>query len=150
MAPSHYLNQCLNIINWTLRNKLQWILNRNSNIFFQENALENVVSEMASIFSQPQCVNCSQPVGVKSCHTKVLNIQSGQILLWLTFMLACFLCQWHLLQGQIIIIWHNLQGQKNNNWYGRCAKTNWHLTWVSLYHLTIIKINILFCGLCVS
>ena len=29
---------------------------RNSNIFIQENALENVVCEMASILSRPQCV----------------------------------------------------------------------------------------------
>ena len=42
---------------WTLRNKLQWKFNRNSNIFIQENALENVVCEMASILSRPQCVN---------------------------------------------------------------------------------------------
>ena len=57
MAPSHYLNQCWNIINWTLRNKLQWNFNRNSNIFIHENALENVVCEMASILSRPKCVN---------------------------------------------------------------------------------------------
>ena len=31
--------------------------NRSSNIFIQENALENVVCEMASILSRPQCVN---------------------------------------------------------------------------------------------
>ena len=37
-------------------NKLQWTFNRNSNIFIQENALENVVCEMASILSRPQCV----------------------------------------------------------------------------------------------
>ena len=44
------------IVNWTLRDKLQWNFNRNSNIFIQENALENVVCEMASILSRPQCV----------------------------------------------------------------------------------------------
>ena len=48
-APSHYLNQCWNIVNWTLRNKFQWNCNRNSNIFIQENAFENIVCEMASI-----------------------------------------------------------------------------------------------------
>ena len=32
------------------------IFNQNSKIFIQENALENGVSEMASILSQPQCV----------------------------------------------------------------------------------------------
>ena len=54
---SHYLNQCWNIVNWTLRNKLQWNLSRNSNIFFQKNALENVVCVIASISSRPQWVN---------------------------------------------------------------------------------------------
>ena len=56
-APSHYLNQCWNIFNWTLRNKFRWNLNQNSYIFIQENAFENVVWEMAAIFSQPQYVN---------------------------------------------------------------------------------------------
>ena len=28
-APSHYLNQCWNIVNWTFRNKLQWNLGLN-------------------------------------------------------------------------------------------------------------------------
>ena len=27
-APSHYLNQCWNIVDWTLRNKLQWNFNK--------------------------------------------------------------------------------------------------------------------------
>ena len=27
-APSHYLNQCWNVVSWTLRNKLQWNLQR--------------------------------------------------------------------------------------------------------------------------
>ena len=55
-APSHYLNQCWNIVNWTLGNKLQWNFNRNSNIFIQENAFERVVCEMAAILSRPQWV----------------------------------------------------------------------------------------------
>ena len=32
---------------------------RKSNIFIQENPLENVVCEMASILSRPQCVKCA-------------------------------------------------------------------------------------------
>ena len=51
-APSHCLNQCWNIINC----KLQWNFYRNSNIFIQENALENVVWEMAAILSRYQTV----------------------------------------------------------------------------------------------
>ena len=55
-APSHYLNQCWNIVNWTIRNKLKWNLNRNSNIFIQEKVFECVVWEMAAILSRPQWV----------------------------------------------------------------------------------------------
>ena len=32
-APSHHLNQCWNMVNWTLRNKLQWNFNRSSKHF---------------------------------------------------------------------------------------------------------------------
>ena len=55
-APSHYLNQCWNIVNWTLWNKFQWNFNRNSNIFIHENEFESVICEMAAILSRPQCV----------------------------------------------------------------------------------------------
>ena len=46
-APSHCLNKCWNIVNWTRGNKLQWNLNRNLNIFIQESAFENVVCEIS-------------------------------------------------------------------------------------------------------
>ena len=59
-APSRYLNQCWNIVNWTIGNKFQWNMNRNSYIFIQENAFENVVWKMAAILSRPQCVNIYQ------------------------------------------------------------------------------------------
>ena len=49
-VPSHYLNQCWNVVNWTLRNKLQWHFDWNSYIFIQENAFENVVWKMAARF----------------------------------------------------------------------------------------------------
>ena len=55
-SPSHYLNQCWNIVHWTLPNKLPGNLNQNSYIFIQENAFENVIRKMAAILSQPQCV----------------------------------------------------------------------------------------------
>ena len=53
---------------WTLRNKLQWNLNRNSNIFIWENAFERVVCETASILSRPQCVNTMSPSEVIMCE----------------------------------------------------------------------------------
>ena len=51
LALSHYLNQCWNIINLTLRNKLQWNVNRNSYIFSQENTFENAILKW-----QPFCL----------------------------------------------------------------------------------------------
>ena len=74
-APSHYLNQCRNIVNWTLENKLQWNFNQNSNIFIQENALKNDVCETASILSQPQCVNTVKPK--QSDHWIVWSLKTG-------------------------------------------------------------------------
>ena len=35
-APSHYLNQCWDIVNWTLRNKLQWNCKQYSYIFIKK------------------------------------------------------------------------------------------------------------------
>ena len=48
--------KCWDIVNWSLRNPFQWDLNRNSYIFFQETAIENVVCEMLSSSSRPRCV----------------------------------------------------------------------------------------------
>ena len=57
-VPSPYLNQCWNIVNWTLRNKLQWNSNQNTKLFVHENACENVVWEMAAILSWGRWVKC--------------------------------------------------------------------------------------------
>ena len=42
----------LDCSNWTLRNKRQWLFIQNSKVCIQDNALENVVCEMAVIFIQ--------------------------------------------------------------------------------------------------
>ena len=63
----NYLNQCWNIVNWTIGNKLQWNFNRYSNIFIQENAFENVVCKMVAIFSRPQCVNHISVMKMRRC-----------------------------------------------------------------------------------
>ena len=52
----YYLNQCWNIVNSNLRNKLQWNHQLNSYIFNQENVFENIVWKMAANFvSAPIC-----------------------------------------------------------------------------------------------
>ena len=56
-APSHYLNQCWLIVNWTLKNKLQRNSNKNTKLFTHENEFENVICEMAAILSRGRWVN---------------------------------------------------------------------------------------------
>ena len=59
LSPESWvLNQSLNIVNWTLRNRLQWNLYRNSNIFIQENTY--VVCEMAAFLSRSQGVKITR------------------------------------------------------------------------------------------
>ena len=50
--------------------ELQRKFNRNSNIFVLQNALENVVNEMASILFRPQCVNVPAPFSFKTYHDR--------------------------------------------------------------------------------
>ena len=73
-APSHYLNQCWNIVNWTLRNKLQWNFNRNYNISIQENAFDNVVRKLAAILSRPQWVKTAGKSFVSVPISKIFKI----------------------------------------------------------------------------
>ena len=81
-APNHYLNLCFNIVNWTLANKFQWNLNRNSNNFIQWNTFQIVVCEMASILSRPQPARSTLsgdadpvhwPIKASPCHNELNN-----------------------------------------------------------------------------
>ena len=51
-APSHDLNQCSNIVNLNLGNKLQWNLKRKLYIFILEHAFEND-RQMGAVLSRP-------------------------------------------------------------------------------------------------
>ena len=69
-APSYYLNQCWVNVNWTLRNKLKWNFNQNTNFFIHKNASENNVCEMAAILSRGSWVNDDfVPAGLRSSPT---------------------------------------------------------------------------------
>ena len=61
LVSNHYLNQCWVIVNWTLRNKLQWNFNQNTNLFIHKNIAENIVCEMAAILSMGTWVNSLRP-----------------------------------------------------------------------------------------
>ena len=93
--PSYYLNQRSYIVNWTLRNKLPWNLNRHATIFIQENAFENIVCKKwrpsclglnVSTFASISIVSCGgdthdmgQPVYMvhfMSCHMVMFRADS--------------------------------------------------------------------------
>ena len=59
MVPSHYLNQCWNIVNWTLRNQTSVKSQSESKHFHLRKCIWNVFWKMAAILSRPQYVNSS-------------------------------------------------------------------------------------------
>ena len=61
MAPSHYLNQCWLIVNWTQGLELQWKINQYTRPFILENAFENVICKLVAILFRPQSVNGDYP-----------------------------------------------------------------------------------------
>ena len=69
----------------TLGDKFQWNLNRNSFIFIQENAFENVVWKMTAILSRPKCVKISiirlpfKPIEDVNVWSRQRNINSTDI-----------------------------------------------------------------------
>ena len=91
-APSHYLNQCWNIVNLTLRNKLQWNLNRNSNICIQENLFESVDCETASILSRPQCVKLLEEQNLQSSKHPIRSNNLSSMVSFLNIG-SCNYCQ---------------------------------------------------------
>ena len=121
-----YLNQCWNIVNWTLMNKLQWNSDRNSNIFIQENTFENVICEMASIISQ--CVN------TVLCFVVVYSLVPGQ-----TCYCNCASDEATLKNRSLEYtrnIWYNRNMQKTTKlcaYYTRCAESTGPATqWMGL------------------
>ena len=116
VALSHYLNQWLDIVNWTPRKKLQWHLIRNIYIFIQENDTENAICKMAAILSQPKCVK--------------LNSRSAKISLW-HFELWCLIME---------NIFEIIDSQRRNQvllhcrlWSALCLRMAWHSQKLVMY-----------------
>ena len=72
-APSHYLNQCWNIVNWALANKFQRNFHRNFIIFNLKNASEIVVWQNGGHFVRGKWVNgCNNGISkLRNCMTPV-------------------------------------------------------------------------------
>ena len=81
-VPSHYLNQCWLLVNWTLRNKLQWNSSQNTELFIHGNAFENVICEMAAILSRGRLVNSFPAKNKKFVALYNLWIITSRNLVW--------------------------------------------------------------------
>ena len=91
LAPSHYLNQCQAIVNWTPRNKLQWNFFQDTKFFIHENASENNVCEMVAILfrgrwvklslMEDRCFSLSYIVNIMAADD--LSTQGARVLKWL-------------------------------------------------------------------
>ena len=57
--PSHYLNQCWLIANWTPGNKFQWIWIEILSFSFKKMHLQMLSAQMAAILSRGKWVNCN-------------------------------------------------------------------------------------------
>ena len=66
-APSHYLNQCCVIVNWTLGKKLLGKFNQNIKLSIHENASENIVCERADILSRGRWVEHLPWTSIEEC-----------------------------------------------------------------------------------
>ena len=109
-TPSQDLNQCCVIVDWTLRNKLQWTFNQNTKLFIHENAAQNIVCEMAAILSRRIWINSK---GFFSYRRHIASICTISIL--------SIICQAH----QTVSIsteWH--RWPERSVWYCPATKTS--------------------------
>ena len=72
--PSHYLNQCRLIMNYTLSKKLQGKFNRNTKVFCLENEFKNVACDISTPLFRSQCVSSSY------CHVSTSLSRKRKIL----------------------------------------------------------------------
>ena len=87
-----WTNAGMLLVKCTLRNKLKWNLYRNSYIYIQENALENVVCKMVTVLPRPQCVKMySFGISVQCVHLRhILEIRWDRLFPgW--YSVGCFL-----------------------------------------------------------
>ena len=61
---------------------LQWKLNKNSYIFIELNAFENVVHEMVTIFSRPQCFKGNAQLSRSRCNP-IIQTNDNSVLSWI-------------------------------------------------------------------
>ena len=107
-APSQYLNQCWNILNWTLRNKLRWNFNSNSYIFIQEN-----VSELSPGKLPPFCLGLNMIISIGL----LFSIRTSQINSYCCSLSCCQICSYN------ICIFHDFSSHVLSHQYHTCSES---------------------------
>ena len=100
-APSHDLNQCWNIVNWTHGNKFSEIVIE-IYTFCKEYAFENVIWKMATSLSRPQFVNEVVAARTRLCYGPIIIFDAR----------TCFSI-WCLMSEKLPIPYHH-RGMKLN------------------------------------
>ena len=71
-------------------NKIQWIFNRNTNLFIHENASQNIVCQKAAILSRGRWVNSLAPVifgsNINPLHAKFFRVNINMYLHFMSFL----------------------------------------------------------------
>ena len=84
-VPSHHLNPCWNIDNWTFWNKLLWNFNWNSNNFIQGYPFEVAVWKMVAVLSRPQWVSLYNRVAFWQMTISNAFSLHKSVVFWLKF-----------------------------------------------------------------
>ena len=121
-----------------LANIFQWKFNKNTTIFIEENARENVVCEMAFILSRPQCVKCIRNTVYKKyklCYQTMRSIvsicenEAPRKLIW------GFRCR---LPWEVCFnIWIGLSCSTNNHYESSTFTYHQMLIWNMPWHIPI-------------
>ena len=98
--PNHYLNQCWVIVNWILRNKLQWNFNQNTKFSFTKMHLK-----LSSAKWSPFCPSRDELSDV--------SVTSKSSDAWSRMVTSKYFCQW------LLIIWLRLR------WWGEMIENGY-------------------------
>ena len=148
-APSHYLNKCSLIVNWTDGSKLQWNFNRNS-YFSLQNAFEIVVCEKAAILSLYQCVNMHGML--QHCQIDYLFVCVCWFIFPLTLYSTSLLHHTRLIpklthcgQGLLYLTWINVSPSKDKKTYTQLSVGWNYLPVPKLRYLYFLWLQIQYC-----
>ena len=128
--PSHYLNQCWNIVNWAPRKKLQLNFNGNSYIFIQQNPFQNVIWKSRPFCLGLNVLNNADNVG----HDNAIIVFSPLVVLTLY-------AAWHI-TPVVIPYWsgsdplyaaiNNVLRSDGAHWQTRAEVLDWDEGWVTM------------------